>query len=389
MTPNPILNRCRRAFDRIVRWRRRLVLLGVISALSSVVLVSSAQLEQRVGINIPASPSTSDKRRQSQGPALLSRSNQDETSMAGAVRVDIPAVEPKIFRGDVRSLPLVKPKIKKPLREPKDPGPELPTRLGPDTALQPFAAAAPAPAPSGNFPGLDFASWGAGWPPDPNGDAGPNHYIQTVNTSIGIFDKPTGVRIAAFTFDTFFSQQPTGTPCDKNNQGDPIVLYDALSDRWIISGFAWSNFTSGAMYQCMAVSQTSDPVSGGWYFYAWQTASGGKIHDYPKLGVWPDGIYMTANVFSTTGSGSFQNVQVWAFNRTEMENGATAHAVSFTLPKSINGVSIFSLLPGPTSPLARCINAWPCRKPAILFLAAGIFMRGKPLQAARSTITQN
>ena len=48
MTPNPILNRCRRAFDRIVRWRRRLVLLGVISALSSVVLVSSAQLEQRV-----------------------------------------------------------------------------------------------------------------------------------------------------------------------------------------------------------------------------------------------------------------------------------------------------------------------------------------------------
>jgi hypothetical protein len=94
------------------------------------------------------------------------------------------------------------------------------------------------------------------------------------------------------------------------------------------------------MYQCMAVSQTSDPVSGGWYFYAWQTASGGKIPDYPKLGVWPDGIYMTANVFATTGSGSFQNVQVWAFNRTEMESGVTAHAVSFTLPKSIQGVSM-------------------------------------------------
>src|SRR5437868_9679295 len=137
--------------------------------------------------------------------------------------------------------------------------------------------------------------------------------------SIGIFNKATGARLAAFTFDTFFSQQPTGTPCDNSNQGDPVALYDALSDRWIISDFAWSNYTSGAMYQCMAVSQTSDPVSGGWYFYAWQTASGGKIPDYPKLGVWPDGIYMSANVFATTGSQSFQNVQVCAFNRTEME----------------------------------------------------------------------
>src|SRR6266545_2811948 len=218
-------------------------------------------------------------------------------------------------------------------------------RSNQDTALQPFVPAAPAPMPSSSFPGLDFANWGNGWPPDTNGDVGPNHYIQTVNTSIGIFSKATGARLAAFTFDTFFSQQPTGTPCDNSNQGDPVALYDALSDRWIVSDFAWSNYTSGAMYQCMAVSQTSDPVSGGWYFYAWQTASGGKIPDYPKLGVWPDGIYMSANIFATTGSGSFQHVQVWAFNRTEMESGVTAHAISFNLPKSIQGVSIFSLLP--------------------------------------------
>src|SRR5688572_19717236 len=116
MTPNPVLNRCRRAFDRILRWRRRLVLLGVIGALSSVVLVSAARFEERVGFNRSDSPSSSDKRRQPQGAALLSRSNQDETSLTGAVRVDIPAVKPKIFRGDVRQLPVVKPKIKKPLR---------------------------------------------------------------------------------------------------------------------------------------------------------------------------------------------------------------------------------------------------------------------------------
>ncbi|HEX6716954.1 MAG TPA: hypothetical protein VF088_07575, partial [Pyrinomonadaceae bacterium] len=316
--------------------RRVLVLISVIATLTSLVFVSSAHLKDRGTRKSP-------ERRQSQ--ALQPGSNQDETQLSSAVQIDVPSVKPKFFHGDVRTLPLVKPKIKKPRPEPKDPGPELLASAGPDTALQPFAPAAPAPTPNANFPGLDFANWGAGWPPDTNGDVGPNHYIQLVNTSIGIFNKATGVRVAAFTFDTFFSQQPTGTPCDNNNQGDPVVLYDALSDRWIISDFAWSNYTSGAMYQCMAVSRTGDPVSGGWFFYAWQTGSGGTIPDYPKLGVWPDGIYMTANIFSTTGAGSFQNAQVWAFNRTEMESGVTAHAVSFTLPKSISGVSIFSLLP--------------------------------------------
>ncbi len=166
-----------------------------------------------------------------------------------------------------------------------------------------------------------------------------------MNTSIGIYDKPTGNRLAVFTFNTLFSTAATGTPCDNSNQGNPVALYDALSDRWIVSDFAWSNYTSGAMYQCMAVSQTSDPINGGWAFYAWQTASGGKIPDYPKLGIWPDGIYMSANIFGTTGSQAFQNAQVWAFNRTEMESGTTAHVVSFNLPQKIGATSLFGLLP--------------------------------------------
>ncbi|HEY8226212.1 MAG TPA: hypothetical protein VIG25_13100, partial [Pyrinomonadaceae bacterium] len=338
------INKWRKAL-RLDSLRRPLVLLCIMAALGFLVVLSSVSLAERVSGETSSSAADANKRGEPKAPVLLSRLNQEETSLSSATRVDVPAVKPKIFHGDVRRLPLRKPKIKKPRPEPKEPAAELPSTLEPDAALQPIAPAAAAPTPSASFPGLDFANWGNGWPPDTNGDVGPNHYIQTVNTSIGIFDKATGTRLAAFTFDTFFSQQPTGTPCDNSNQGDPVALYDALSDRWIVSDFAWSNYTSGAMYQCMAVSQTSDPVSGGWYFYAWQTASGGKIPDYPKLGVWPDGIYMSANIFATTGSGQFQNVQVWAFNRTEMESGVTAHAVSFNLPKSTQGTSIFSLLP--------------------------------------------
>ncbi|HVI72864.1 MAG TPA: hypothetical protein VM656_15425, partial [Pyrinomonadaceae bacterium] len=141
--------------------------LYVIVALSSFILVSSASFEQRFGNNTRAS-NFSDKRRKPQPPALQAQVNQENTTQEAAVRIDIPAVKPKAFHGDVRRLPLVRPKVKKPLREPKEPGPDLPSTTAPDTAFQVLAPAAPAPAPSTNFLGLDFANWGAGWPPDTN-----------------------------------------------------------------------------------------------------------------------------------------------------------------------------------------------------------------------------
>ncbi len=253
-------------------------------------------------------------------------------------------VTPRDFRGDVRRIHPVGPiRLEKP--EPKEPDTPPPGRPVSDQSLQTGLPSSAAPAALNSFAGLDFANWGAGWPPDPNGDVGPTYYVQAVNTSIGIFDKSSGARVAALTFDSLFGSVPTGTPCDSSNQGDPVALYDPIADRWIVADFAWSNYKSGAMYECMAVSKSGDPVTGGWYFYAWQVETGGKLPDYPKLGLWPDGIYMSANLFSTTGSGSFQNVQVWAFNRQEMEAGLAAHAVTFNLPRTIGGVSLFSLLP--------------------------------------------
>ena len=254
-------------------------------------------------------------------------------------------VAPTHFGGDLRRIPRGNVIQREEKPEPQSPNDAPAGAQQGDPAVQGTAPAGAAPAPTASFAGLDFANFGAGWPPDPNGDVGPTYYAQVVNTSVGFFDKATGSRVAAVTFNSLFSQAKTGTPCDTSNQGDPVVLYDPIGDRFIISDFAWSNYSSGAMYQCMAVSATSNPVTGGWYFYAWQTASGGVLPDYPKLGVWPDGIYMSANMFATTASGSFQNVQVWAFNRQQMEAGQTAASVSFVLPRTANGVTVFSLLP--------------------------------------------
>jgi hypothetical protein len=251
------------------------------------------------------------------------------------------------FGGDVRHIPQGNLIRSEGRPEPKSPTDVLPGSPQADSALQTAPATGTATTSASSFVGLNFAQFGAGWPPDPNGDVGPNNYVQTVNTSIGIFGKD-GTRQAATTFDNLFSTAGTGTPCDNSNQGDPVALYDPFGDRFIVSDFAWNDaqYGTGPFYQCIAVSKTSDPVSGGWYFYAWKTETGASLPDYPKLGVWPDGIYMSANVFATTGAGSFKNAQVWAFNRTQMEAGnPSAQGVTFALPGTINGVSVFSLLP--------------------------------------------
>src|SRR5713226_6438136 len=104
----------------------------------------------------------------------------------------------------------------------------------------------PAPPPTAVYDGLDRFTWGAGSPPDPNGDVGPTYYIQTVNTSIGIFRKSDGVRVAAFSFDTFMSQGNFGNACDNQNFGDPVVVWDSGVDRWIISDFAFALDSRGS-----------------------------------------------------------------------------------------------------------------------------------------------
>src|SRR5207237_9947974 len=135
-------------------------------------------------------------------------------------------------------------------------------------AATPVAPSAPAPAPLNVFEGLDRFHWGAGSPPDTNGDVGPNDYIQTVNTSIGIFRKSDGFQEAALTFDTFMSQGNFGNLCDNYNFGDAVVLYDSFEDRWIIIDFAFltviSNNVLVPSFQWFVASTSGIPGPGSW-----------------------------------------------------------------------------------------------------------------------------
>ncbi|MBI3177663.1 MAG: hypothetical protein HYZ35_06705, partial [Chloroflexi bacterium] len=244
---------------------------------------------------------------------------------------------------DVRNLPQTGPETKRPMHE-MGQMPSMDTNSretdAPDPVVQmerSNSIAAAAPAPLITFKGLDLQTWGAGWPPDTHGDVGPSHYIQAVNTSIGIFDKATGTRLAAFTFDNFFAGNGGSGVCATYNYGDPIVLYDQISGRWIITDFAFASIYSGPYYECIAVSKTADPVSGGWWLYT-VAAHSTQLNDYPKLGIWSDGIYMSANMFANASS--YSGVKVWALNRDDMISGAALRSISFTL-----GTSYFSLMP--------------------------------------------
>ncbi len=188
------------------------------------------------------------------------------------------------------------------------------------------------PGPSQNFSGLDMATWGIGWPPDTNGDVGPNHYIQAVNTSIGVYYKNGTIAAGPFTLNTFFNPLGISNPCGNNqNRGDPIVLYDQTFNRWIITDFAFAGtgLPVAPFYECIAVSKSGDPVSGGWWMYAF-LAHSTLLNDYPKLGVWSDAYYMSANLFDL--SDVLQGVRVWALDRAAMLNGQPFTSVSFDLP---------------------------------------------------------
>lgn len=236
----------------------------------------------------------------------------------------------KSFTGDLRNLPYEK-SVAREMPEHEDPYTvrsfigKPSTEGSQENAPTSIAApAAPAPTPLNVFEGLDRFGFGAGSPPDTNGDVGPNNYIQTVNTSIGIYNKSTGVRDAAFTFNTFMSQGAFGNLCDTDNFGDPVVLYDSFEDRWIITDFAFTVDGGGNVnapaFQCFAASKTGDPILGGWNFYSIQLSD--FLGDYPKFGIWPDGLYMSANMFGFGPGGSFQTARVFAFNKAQMYAGA-------------------------------------------------------------------
>jgi hypothetical protein len=192
-----------------------------------------------------------------------------------------------------------------------------------------------------SFVGPGGAFTVASAPPDTNASVGDTQVVQTVNSSFAVWNKSTGaIQFGPALIRTLF----TGFPgqCSIRNDGDPIVLYDKLAKRWLISQFAVPGGAAG-FHQCIAVSTTSN-ANGTYARYDFPYAS---FNDYPKFGVWPTGYFVSYNMFNGT-TFAFQGARACAFDRARMLAGLSATQVCFQLSTAFGGL-LPSDLDGPLS----------------------------------------
>ena len=175
-------------------------------------------------------------------------------------------------------------------------------------------------------------------PPDTNGDVGLNHYVQARNdingTLVTIFNKSDG-SIADGPFN-LSSLAPAGS-IGVVGDGDPVVLYDELADRWLLAEFTVSG---GENTVNVYISTTSTPSSNpaDWYYYNFAAPN---FPDYPKVSVWPDGYYVTTNEFGAGGP----EPAVYVLDRTNMLLGQPARAEQRVFAPALAGFGFQALTP--------------------------------------------
>jgi len=212
-----------------------------------------------------------------------------------------------------------------------------------------------------NFPGLGNG-FNASWtnqgllPPDTNMAVGPTQIVQWVNLRLSVMDKNgtplIGGALGYINGNQIWAGLPAGSVCKISNQGDPLAAYDRIANRWVLSQFAFTlaTATNGSSYpaagsyrQCIAVSTTPD-ATGTYTLYEYAF---GNFPDYGKIGVWPDGYYMTFNNFSfssATGASTYVNTTYCAFDRIAMlAANAVAAGVCFAQGSSSDGTFFASL----------------------------------------------
>ena len=196
------------------------------------------------------------------------------------------------------------------------------------------------PGPIANFEGLsnqdNFNIFGFRVnPPDPVGDVGPRHYVEMVNLVFGVYDKSGNKLVGPIDTGSLWAGFPIEDCTDPS--GDPIVLYDQTTGRWLLTQFTTRGLDpatpTAPFYNCVAISTSGDPT-GSYYRYAFITQpddeDGGYFFpDYPKYGVWTNSYLLTTRDF---GFDDRYGISVYALEKNKMVNGvADARAVQFFL----------------------------------------------------------
>lgn len=222
----------------------------------------------------------------------------------------------------------------------------------PDPVVQSTLAPLAVPATILNFDGIAFPGVACNCaPPDTNGEVGATQYAQIVNEGYQVFNKSTGAsQLGPVSIVTLWNG--FGGVCQNNGAGDPVLLYDQIANRWVVSQFAGVSVPTD---ECIAVSTSSD-ATGSYNRYGFHL--GANFFDYPKLSDWPDAYYMSMNVFNSSGT-AFLGPQPFAFDRSKMLAGLSATFITTSGPLG-SGVDPFlpADLDGSTLPPAGAPNSF-------------------------------
>lgn len=189
-----------------------------------------------------------------------------------------------------------------------------------------------------NFDGIVFSGVN---PADPTGEVGIKYYIQSINTQNGsqftVYDKTNGNKVAG---PTNMSSLGSIAGCSSNTLGDPIILFDEIAKRWLLTEF--TDQTNKSL--CVYVSKTEDPISGGWYSYKFQAP---EFPDYPHYGMWGNAYYIGAN---ESGGAAY------VLDRSKLLAGQATTMIRKTIPK-LDGFQFQITMPvdveGTTGPAAN------------------------------------
>jgi len=200
------------------------------------------------------------------------------------------------------------------------------TVFKPDGALQSEMGTLPGPVLQSSWDAMDNVAGVS--PPDPAGDIGPNHYVAMTNLFFSIYSRDGVELMGPLANNTVWSG--FGGACENENSGDPIVLYDQISDRWLLS-----QFTSAGpqFFNCVALSTSPDPT-GSYYRWAILNNDGTNdlFPDYPKYGVWEDGFYISTRDFN---GNTYAGIGAYGIKREDMVMGnPTPSIVYFFIDRS-------------------------------------------------------
>ena len=236
--------------------------------------------------------------------------------------------------GSIRDLPTQPPTVRNFEHElpPVKPAREVPADFV-DQAVQRALGPAAMPTPGVTFEGMNQEeACGGCIPPDTTGAVGPSQYVQMTNSAFSVYAK-NGTRLSGLTpINQLFQSFPPGNVCRETNNGDPVVVYDQLADRWLLSQFAFrfdaNNNPIAPWDECIAISQGPD-ATGPYYIYDFHL-SDTKFHDYPHIGLWPDAYYMSTHEFLSPDF-NYSGAAAIAFERQKMLNGQPANLIIFDL----------------------------------------------------------